>query len=185
MGARLQFHRAGAGATRPAISDVTGVRHCCNGLRLAAEIGAIERIDWWRAVSVGLAGGLGAHVAVAALWQEVAPLGACEVAVRDVAGVRVLGADMGSGPDRRTEIGRKAACTADVWRRTGTRQPSGNALLARPTPGPAGRAAHYRTARLPRESRLIALPNQAAHCPRHRSSGPPCPSASLTGSRRC
>src|SRR6266540_3257547 len=109
MGARLQFHRAGAGATRPAISDVTGVRHCCNGLRLAAEIGAIERIDWWRAVSVGLAGGLGAHVAVAALWQEVAPLGACEVAVRDVAGVRVLGADMGSGPDRRTEIGRKAA----------------------------------------------------------------------------
>src|SRR6266498_1735131 len=137
MGARLQFHRAGAGATRPAISDVTGVRHCCHGLRLAAEIGAIERIDWWRAVSVGLAGGLGAHVAVAALWQEVAPLGACEVAVRDVAGVRVLGADMGSGPDRRTEIGRKAACTADVWRRTGTRQPSGNALLARPTPGPS------------------------------------------------
>jgi hypothetical protein len=47
------------------------------------------------------------------------------------------------------------------------------------------RAAHYRTARLPRESRLIALPNQAAHCPRHRPSGAPCPSASLTGSRRC
>jgi len=42
-----------------------------------------------------------------------------------------MGADMGSGPDRRTQIGRNAARTADVWRCIWTRHPGGSARLAR------------------------------------------------------